>query len=162
MGTGLRLKHLSSLKRLIAWDKGIDDMAHTVLQFDYEEVHGLKLLRAEGVGGLPMNDGSMSYDSIRLILADGITVSINSSENTDEIVVEKITVDAEYGLNVASDNELAFTTTLCGHSLGWCWVGVNWRGYKDTFLVSFETVDPQLAFVAMASRVHCYRLVAQG
>jgi hypothetical protein len=134
---------------------------HTVLQFDYDEVLGATLAKAEGIAELRLDDGTKAYDSIRLLLEGGSFINIQTTENTDEIAVEYHKGHAEYYTDRIERTDVSFMSEYRGLPLGWCWIGTNYRGYKDVFLLSFAGVDPQLAFVACASKIHCYRL-AQG
>ncbi len=50
-----------------------------------------------------------------------------------------------------------------GQPLGWCWVGINSQGYKDSFTLAFGDVvplalQPRCTFVAEASSLICYDL----
>lgn len=137
-------------------------MEHAVLQFDYDEVHGMPFSMAMGTEELRLDNGTKCYDEISLMLNDGSAISIRTTGDTDELIVERIIPISGVELAQSRDAEIEFLNEYSGRELGWCWVGVNWRGYKDTFLLSFESLNPQVAFVAVASKVHLYRLVAQG
>lgn len=132
-------------------------MAHNVLQFDYAEAYGAHFIEPIAIGELLLDDGTRSYDSVMLLLEDGDIVEINCTSNTDELVVRKINMSK---LRRSDRVGVPLLDDYRGLALGWCWVGMNWRGYKDMFTLAFGGMDPDVAFVAAASKVHCYRLAA--
>lgn len=122
----------------------------TMLQFDYEEVHGRTV---SGVVG--RRHGLAGWDTIVFLIED-LAVVLRVDPDTDEVVVT---------LEDASDfasgwNEVAEIADVRGSALGWCWIGRNYRGYLDMFTLSFSGIDPQICFLSEASTLTIKRIIA--
>lgn len=118
-----------------------------MLQFDYDEADG-QLVTA--VLGEP--DGANSWWRIALAIGDRALI-LTVDEDTD-----KISVSLEA---TPSGEDWALVEPLqaaVGNRLGWCWVGRNYRGYLDSFTLSFDGLEPQVLFLAEASALKIKRI----
>jgi hypothetical protein len=114
----------------------------TMLQFDYEEVHGRTVSGVVGHRG-----GSAGWETIAFVIENRAVV-LRVDPNTDEIVVT-----LEDASDLASDwTEVVEIAYAIGYALGWCWIGRNYRGYLDMFTLSFSGIDPQSASLARPLR----------
>lgn len=134
-------------------------MEHTVLQFDYEDIYGTRLAKATGFEEISNDDGTKAYKSVRLMLSDGSQLYIRTTDDTDELIVEREMNSNNIAL-CPEESELEILNNFLGLDVVWCWVGINWRGYKDIFMLSFEDTWPQIAFVASSAIIHCYKLTS--
>jgi hypothetical protein len=121
----------------------------TMLQFDYDEVHGsvatAVLGRREGVAG---------WHGIAVVIGDR-ALMLRIDPNTDEI-----TVDLEAAPEANTD-WIAVTemSDFIGSELGWCWVGRNYRGYLDIFTLSFSGLEPQVCFAGEGATISIRRIL---
>ncbi|WP_419724227.1 DUF6334 family protein [Sphingomonas sp. HT-1] len=122
----------------------------TMLQFDYEEVHGRTV---SGVVG--RRDGPAGWDSIALVVEHRAVV-LRVDPDTDEVVVT-----LEDASDLASGwIEVAEIADAIGSTLGWCWIGRNYRGYLDMFTLSSSGIDPQICFLGEASTLTIKHIIA--
>ncbi len=122
----------------------------TMLQFDYEEVHGRTV---SGVVG--RRDGPAGWDSIAFVVEHRAVV-LRVDPDTDEVVVT-----LEDASDLASGwIEVAEVADAIGSTLGWCWIGRNYRGYLDMFTLSFSGIDPQICFLGEASTLTIKHIIA--
>jgi hypothetical protein len=122
----------------------------TMLQFDYEEVHGRIVSRVVG-----RRDGPAGWASIALVIEDRAIV-LRVDDNTDEIVVT-----LEGASDLPSDwSKVAEIADTVGSALGWCWIGRDYRGYLDMFTLSFSGIDPQVCFLSEASTLTIKHVIA--
>jgi hypothetical protein len=135
-------------------------MRHSVLQFDWDEVHGEFLRSSLGVNALHMDDGTIVFEAIVFHLRN-CALHISVSVDTDEMIISKLDLSDPLLTAYAETVDIPFMSVFNGKKLGWCWVGRNYRGYKDCFIVSFSDLDPQIMFVGMAATVHTYLLKQQ-
>jgi len=113
----------------------------TMLQFDYEEVHGQTVTKVLG-----RRDRPAGWESIALIVEDRAVV-LRVDPDTDELIVT-----LEDASHLASHRaEVEELSEFVGSALGWCWIGRNYRGYLDMFTLSFSGIEPQICFVGEAS-----------
>lgn len=104
-----------------------------------------------------VNDGSITCESIALCLQDSALV-ISVDIDTDEILLGVIEGSSVSSLENQGWRAFAPLDEFLGRELGWCWSGTNYKGYSDTFTVSFGGIDPQIAFCGAASDLWIYRL----
>jgi hypothetical protein len=122
----------------------------TMLQFDYEEVHGRTVSAVVG-----RRDGPAGWVSIAIVIENRAVV-LRVDPNTDEVVV-----DLEDASDLASDwVEVAEIAHAIGSELGWCWIGRNYLGYLDMFTLSFRGIDPQICFIGEASTITIKHIIA--
>jgi hypothetical protein len=115
----------------------------TMLQFDYEEAHGRAVTAVLG-----STDEQAGWASVAVIIGDDALL-LEADPDTDEISVRLGTAPMEGN----GWKPVAALGHAVGSSLGWCWVGRNYRGYLDMFTLSFDGLEPQVCFVAEASRL---------
>lgn len=122
----------------------------TMLQFDYEEVHGRTVSGVVGRRNEPAG-----WDSIAVVIEDRAVV-LRVDPNTDEVVVT-----LEDASDLASDwIEVVEIADAIGSALGWCWIGRNYLGYLDMFTLSFSGIDPQICFLGEASMLTIKHIIA--
>jgi hypothetical protein len=129
----------------------------SVLHFNWEKVSHKPITAVLGVDQRRMDDGSVSWGELALVLEEGVVV-LTVNADTDELLVS-------YELTLPHNGWEASRTLshAVGEPLGWCWVGMNYRGYYDTFTLALGDVvpaalEPRLMFVGEASRLSCYDL----
>jgi len=128
------------------------------LEFDWETLEGEAVLSVVGQPGVPRSDGSLCWWSVAFVL-QRTSVVLTVNNDTDEIVVtlrENLPQDDGPWLDVEP------LSSVVGRKLGWCWLGWNYRGYRDTFTVGFDGIDPAYMFVAMASAMGCMETAFLG
>lgn len=112
-----------------------------MLQFDYEEVNGQNV---SGVVGC--RAGLTDWWTIAFLIEDRAVV-LRVDPDTDEVIVT-----LEEAPDLARDwDDVAELAPTIGSALGWCWIGRNYLGYLDMFMLSFSGLEPQVCFVAAAS-----------
>jgi uncharacterized protein DUF6334 len=132
-------------------------MPHDLLNFDYELLHGQRVTSIKGSGVQRGKDGSTVCEKVAVLLErTALIISVN--EDTDEVVVQ----EAE-GLWILAGHSSSWTnlellSEYLGRELGWCWVGRNYRGYADTFVLSFSGLEPEIAFCGVASSLWFYKM----
>lgn len=124
----------------------------TMLQFDYAEVDGQLVT---GVVGIRAASGD--WWAIAVIMR-GRAVVLRVDPDTDEIIA---TLEKSIHLADGWDN-VAELNYAIGLALGWCWIGRNYRGYLDMFILSFSGLDPQVCFIAEASTLRIKHIRADG
>jgi hypothetical protein len=100
----------------------------------------------------------------------GMTQTANAATSTDGALVVSVDLDTDQiklrriddpealsGLSAWDTFELL--QGYVGQELGWCWVGRNYRGYADTFVMSFAGIEPQIALVGAASTLLFYKML---
>lgn len=122
----------------------------TMLQFDYEEVHGRTVSMVMG-----RRHGPAGWDSIAFVVEDRAVV-LRVDPDTDEIVV---TLEGASNFAIGW-NEVAEIAYAIGSALGWCWIGRNYLGYLDMFTLSFSGIDPQICFLGEASTLTIKHIIA--
>jgi hypothetical protein len=132
---------------------------HTALQFDWHGIFCMAVTDVFGMNASQLNDGSASWDAVAICLGDK-AVLITVDDDTDQILVDYAPLPTGGGWQ--SISSLAFAR---GQALGWCWVGINSQGYKDSFTVAFAgdeptALTPRCMFIAEASKLLCFDLVA--
>lgn len=127
------------------------------LQFDWEAVVHKSVVAVIGRNQRRMSDGSLAWDALALALGDD-AVLLTVTADTDEIIVSHEPAPDGGGWTVVSD-----LADAVGKPLGWCWVGTNYRGYRDSFTLAFgdvlpDALQPRLTFLAEASSLSCFDL----
>lgn len=113
----------------------------TMLQFDYEEVHGRTVTRLVG-----RSNGLAGWESIALVV-EARAVVLRVDSDTDEVVVTlEDAADLAHGWNDVEE-----IANVVGSALGWCWIGRNYLGFLDMFTLSFSGTEPQICFVGEAA-----------
>lgn len=104
-----------------------------------------------------MNDGSASWEAVT-IGTEGGPIYLSVEADTDQIEVSL----GEEPVGNGWEPIPSFSFAL-GQPLGWCWVGINSQGYKDSFTLAFGDVvpaalQPRCMFIAEASWLSCLDL----
>jgi hypothetical protein len=85
-----------------------------------------------------------------------VVLTVNVSD--DQIIVGRGAMPEGNGwLPVAS------LAHIVGKSFGWSWVGINHRGYADSFTLALgdvvpDALQPRLTFLSEASRLSCFEV----
>jgi hypothetical protein len=99
-----------------------------------------------------MNDGSLDCAMIALVLeTKAVTIRVN--QDTDELIVSLEDYAICHGLM-----PLEPLGDVVSRTLGWCWVGRNYRGYLDTFTIGIDGIDPAYSFTGAGSSIQCGRI----
>lgn len=127
------------------------------LKFDWETVGDKAVLAVTGRNQRRMDDGSLAWDALALRVGDDAVV-LTVTANSDEIVVSHEPAPDGEGWDAISA-----LADAVGKPLGWCWVGTNYRGYRDSFTLAFgnvvpDALQPRLTFLAEASSLSCFDL----
>ena len=131
----------------------------TMLQFDWDEVHGSSVLAIVGEAHPGIVDDGLTWRAVALVLgAKAVILTVN--DDTCEIIVSL--ADAE---EVRSEawHPIAGLQFLVGEDLAWCWIGRNYRGYLDGFTLAFgavvpEALEPRVMFVGEGIGLSCLLL----
>jgi len=129
----------------------------TGLSFDWEAAARRPVLAVTGCNQRRMNDGSLAWDALALVLGDD-AITLTASQDSDEIVLAHTSEPRD-----ASWNAVPALADLVGKPLGWCWLGRNSRGYQDTFTIALgeavpDALQPRIAFLAEGSSLSCFDL----
>ena len=84
------------------------------------------------------------------------TARITVNPDTDELIVMLSPETAEPGGGDWVDVDVL--ADCVGHEIGWWWSSISSQGYWDTFMLSFETAVPNVAFFGIASQVEVMRM----
>lgn len=132
----------------------------STLDFEWEAFAQKAVSAVVGRNERQMNDGSLAWDALAFLVGDEAVV-LTVTADTDEIVVAR---EAAPG-GKRWKSVTAFSDVV-GKPLGWCWVGTNHRGYRDSFTLALgfmsEALQPQLTFVAEASCLSAYYVTPCG
>lgn len=121
---------------------------HTMLQFDYDEVHGQIATALVG-----RRDGAAGWQDVAVVIRDR-AVMLRVDVDTDEIAVKlEVAPDVDDGWQAIPELSNYVETEL-----GWCWVGRNYRGYLDMFTLSFSGLTPQVCFIVEAATISVRRI----
>jgi hypothetical protein len=130
---------------------------HIVLRFDWDDVTNDRVTNILGQHARTMSDGAASWDAVTICIG-GRAICLSVEADTDQIEVS-------LGKEPCGDGWEPISSFLfaIGETLGWCWVGINSRGYKDSFTLAFGDVapsalQPRCLFVAEASSLTCFDL----
>lgn len=126
------------------------------LNFDYEIVNGKYVNSIIGRGSLLKKNKVIICDEIVIIVEDN-TIKLSVDNNTDEIIIVAIKKE-ELDLNHNEWQSIDEIYELEDKILGWCWVGKNYLGYSDLFIISFNGIEPDLIFYGMGSQLHICRI----
>jgi hypothetical protein len=110
-----------------------------------------------GRGERRMDDGSVAWDAVAFGVGTA-SVVLTVTPDTDEIVVAH--EPAPEGEDWKPVTALA---DAVGKPLGWCWVGTNYRGYRDSFTLALgavapDALQPRLTFLAEGGALTCFDL----
>ncbi|MEG3092181.1 DUF6334 family protein [Sphingomonas sp. PB1R3] len=120
----------------------------TMLQFDYDQVHG-----EVATAVLGRRDGAAGWRDVAVVIEDRAVI-LRVDADTDEIAVElEVAPTSDDGWQAVPE-----LSDYAGSELGWCWVGRNYLGYLDMFTLSFADLEPQLCFTGEAA-VICIRRI---
>jgi len=130
---------------------------HQTMRFDWEEIKHLPISAVLGRNQAPLNDGVFRCDEIAFVIGEN-AVLVSVCCDSDQIWVDL--GEPPHGDGWSPAAPLAFAIGLV---FGWCWVGINYLGYKDSFSVAFgdgvpDALTPRLTFVAAASSLTCLNL----
>lgn len=126
----------------------------TMLRFDWEEVEGATVIAVRAKEARGLNDGSLECRELALVLGANAVV-IRVSDDTDEVIVT-----LEDFVSTGEWQPLEPLREIEARSLGWCWMGHNYRGYLDTFTIALDGIDPAFSFTGVASALQCARLTS--
>jgi hypothetical protein len=131
---------------------------HTVLHFDWDDVRDQSVSTILGLNGRFMDDGTASWDSIAFCIGQSAII-LTVEPDTDQIMVTHEAPPAGNAWKHISSFDFAIAKPL-----GWCWVGINSQGYKDSFTIAFgdvvpDALQPRCMFLAEASSLSCFDLV---
>ena len=123
-----------------------------MLQFDWEAAEGATVAAVVAKEARGLSDGSLECREIASVLgAKAVVLRVN--DDTDEVIV---TLE-----DFASNSEwqpLGPLQEIVSRTLGWCWIGRNYRGYLDTFTIALDGIDPAFCFTGVASTLQCARV----
>ena len=133
---------------------------HIALRFDWEKVEYQTIDEVLGLNGNALKDGAASWDSVALCTQLGAVI-LTVDPDTDQIIVSLENCPTGNNWSPISNFEFAKSKPL-----GWCWVGMNYRGYRDSFTLAFgdgmpDALQPRCTFVAAASSLSCFDLSQQ-
>lgn len=131
-------------------------MAQNVLQFDYEKILGQRLAGTCGIGAIRRSGGGTCFEILELIFDRGV-LRISVTKDTDELIVSYSDVLPS---SLRKGNAVAGFERYMGREIGWCWVGTNYRGYKDSVTISFSGLEPSLLLLAEGSTIGLFRVTA--
>lgn len=119
----------------------------TMLQFDYEMIEGETVTAVLGQA-----DGNGNWWSVAILLGSrALVLRVDADSDQISVVLEVAPEGADWP--PVEPMRLAV-----GSTLGWCWIGRNYRGYLDMFAVSFSDLEPQFLFISMASALKLHRV----
>lgn len=130
---------------------------HIALRFDWDDVAHSRVLDIIGLNARTMNDGSLSWDAVAIRI-DTKAVMLAVEPDTDQIIVSLEPIPGGDGWEPIPS--LGFAN---GQLLGWCWIGINSQGYKDSFTLAFgdfvpHALEPRCTFLAEGSSLSCFDL----
>lgn len=118
-----------------------------MLQFDYEMIEGETVTAVLGHA-----DGNGNWWSVAILLGSrALVLRVDADSDQISVVLEV----APEGADWAPVEPMRLAV---GSTLGWCWIGRNYRGYLDMFTVSFSDLEPQFLFISMASALKLHRV----
>jgi hypothetical protein len=126
----------------------------TMLQFDWEEVHGATVEAVVAMGARGLSDGTLECEAVAFVVGSTAVV-LRVNVDTDEVIVSL----EPFGDGRSGWQTLEQLQEIVAWRLGWCWVGRNYRGYLDTFTMALDGIDPAYSFTGAASALHCMRVV---
>lgn len=128
------------------------------LGFDWEAVADKPITAVAGWNERRMSDGSLAWDALALTVGDWAVV-LTVDADLDEL---RVTHEAQPN----GDGWETVTALECivGKPLGWCWLGKNYRGYRDSFTLAFgdvvpDALEPRLTFLSEGSLLRCFNLI---
>jgi hypothetical protein len=123
------------------------------MRLDWEEVVDRPITSVFGLEAATMDNGSARWDAIAICIGS-LAVLVTVEPDTDQVIVALS--DPPVSPGWASIQ--SFDSAL-GKKLGWCWIGINSQGYKDSFTIALGgLLDPHCTFVAEASSLICFDL----
>lgn len=132
-------------------------MLYDPLQFDFELIRDRRVYKIIGTGKRQNDDLSVCYENVILIL-DQFYLIISINNDTDEIVLSIIDENKMQNCDILEHEPLEILHEFYGNELGWCWIGRNYVGYADTFMLSFSGIVPQIMMHGMASMLDIYKI----
>lgn len=133
----------------------------SMLRFDWESVLDEVVAAILARGERPMSDASLRWDALALVIGSGAIV-LSVTADTDEIVATHQAAPPGRGWD-----RVAGLADMLGRPLGWCWVGENYRGYRDSFTLALgdvvpDALQPRLTFVAEGGGLCCFDVTPRG
>ncbi len=128
-------------------------MLPTLLHFDYEDIldQAVTAVLGERLFDAP------GFWAVAIVLEHQALV-LRVSDDSDQLILTLEDEPATQGQWEAIDT----MADVVGSRLGWCWEGRSYTGYLDMFLLSFDVLEPQFCFVAVAAQVEIKRLTRLG
>ena len=130
------------------------------LKFDWETVADKPVLTVTGRNQRRMDDGSLAWDALAFrVGVDAVVMTVTA--DSDEIIVSHEPAPDGEGWDA-----IPTLADAVGKPLGWCWIGTNYRGYRDSFTLAFgnvvpDALQPRLTFLAEACSLSCFDLTAR-
>jgi hypothetical protein len=133
---------------------------HIALRFDWDDVHGEHVTNFLGQHSRTLGDRSACWDAVAICIG-GRAIRLSVEVNTDQIEASLENEPSGEGWDAIPSFSFANSQPL-----GWCWVGINSQGYKDSFTLAFGDVapsalEPRCTFVAQASSLICFDLTSR-
>ena len=130
---------------------------HIALRFDWYDILDQPIEAVLGLNSLALSNGSASWDAVALCTQLGAVML--TIEPPDQVVVSLEKIPSGDGWRPIPSFDFAIS-----RSCGWCWVGINPQGYKDSFTLAFgdvipDALHPRCTFVAEGSSLICYDLL---
>lgn len=128
------------------------------LGFDWEAVTDKPITAVAGRNERRMSDGSLAWDALALTVGDRAVV-LTVDADLDELRVTHEAPPKGDGWETVTALE-----RIVGKPLGWCWLGENYRGYRDSFTLAFgdvvaDALEPRLTFLSEGSLLRCFNLI---
>jgi hypothetical protein len=131
---------------------------HISLRLDWDDVAHAEVTEILGLNAATMSDGSARWDAIAICIGD-TAVTVTVEPDTDQIIVTRVALP--FGDEWKPIPSFKFANAK---PLGWCWIGINSQGYKDSFTIAFgdviaDAIQPRCLFLAEASSLSCFDLL---
>ena len=131
---------------------------HIAYRFDWDEATDGTITEILGLNAATVVDGAARWDAVAICLGS-IAVVVTVEPDTDQVIINREVSPTGNGWRRIASFEFAVAKRL-----GWSWIGINSRGYKDSFTIAFssggrDVLEPRCAFVAQASSLMCFDLM---
>lgn len=131
---------------------------HSALRFDWNDVDDAAVTAVLGLNGSTLDNGSACWDAVAICIGE-TAIMLTVEPDTDQIIVSREALPSDDEWKRIPSFDFAVTKPL-----GWCWLGINSQGYKDSFTIAFgdvvpDALRPRCTFLAEASSLICFDLV---
>lgn len=125
------------------------------LQFDWEMVSRQPVSAIRARNEQTTSGGALTWDAIAFVMGNRAVVLTVNADNDGIKIAHEVAPADDAWLPVAS------LSHVVGQTFGWCWLGTNYRGYHDTFILALGDVvpsalEPRLMFLGEASLLSCF------